>query len=127
MYNLYKGVYATELEPSEFSVGQNYPNPFKGKTIIKYCVAYKTRVKILVYDSERKLIEKLVDEEKKPGTYEVEFSALGGSASGGNAAACHSCESLPDGKAGRNPKGEIYFYHFEVGDYKIVKEMQLLK
>ena len=110
MYNLYKGVYATELEPSEFSVGQNYPNPFKGKTIIKYCVAYKTRVKILVYDSKGKLIEKLVDEEKKPGTYEVEFDV----------SACHSCES-------RNPEGEKYFYHFEAGDYKIVKEMQLLK
>ena len=50
MYSLYKGVYATELEPSEFSVGQNYPNPFKEKTVIKYCVAYKTRVQITVYE-----------------------------------------------------------------------------
>jgi hypothetical protein len=117
MYSLYKGVYAAELEPSEFSVGQNYPNPFKEKTVIKYCVAYKTRVQIIVYNSEGKLIEKLVNEEKKPGTYEVEFDV----------SACHSCESLTDGKAGRNPKGEIYFYHFEAGEFKIVKEMQLLK
>ena len=64
-------------------MGQNYPNPFKEKTVIKYCVAYKTRVQIVVYDSEGKLIVKLVDEEKKPGTYEVEFSA----------SACHSRES----------------------------------
>ncbi len=74
MYSLYNGINATELEPSEFSVGQNYPNPFKEKTVIKYCVAYKTRVQIIVYNSEGKEIEKLVDEEKKPGTYEVEFT-----------------------------------------------------
>jgi hypothetical protein len=110
MYNLYKGVYATELEPSEFSVGQNYPNPFKDKTVIKYCVAYKTRVQISVYNSEGKLIEKLVNEVKKPGTYEVEFSAL----------RCHSGES-------RNLNNGRYSYHIEAGDYKIVKEMQLIK
>ena len=110
MYNLYKGVYETELEPSEFSVGQNYPNPFKEKTVIKYCVAHKTRVQIVVYNSEGKLIEKLVDEEKKPGTYEVEFSA----------SACHSCES-------GNLKERTYYYHFKVGDYKCEKIMQLQK
>jgi hypothetical protein len=32
MYSLYNGVSPTELEPSEFSMGQNYPNPFKEKT-----------------------------------------------------------------------------------------------
>ena len=110
MYSLYKGVYATELEPTEFSVGQNYPNPFKEKTVIKYCVAYKTRVQIVVYDSEGKLIVKLVDEEKKPGTYEVEFSA----------SACHSHES-------GNLKERTFYYHFEAGDYKIEKKMQLIK
>jgi hypothetical protein len=110
MYNLYKGVYAAELEPSEFSMGQNYPNPFKEKTVIKYCVAYKTRVQIIVYDSEGNLIEKLVDEEQNPGTYEVEFSA----------SACYSHES-------GNLKERTYYYDFEAGDYKTVKEMQLQK
>jgi len=108
MYSLYNGVYTTELEPSEFSVGQNYPNPFKAKTIIKYCVAYKTRVQLTVYNSEGEEIEKLVDEEKKPGTYEVEFST------------CHSRKS-------GNLKERTYYYHFEAGDYKIVKKMQLQK
>jgi hypothetical protein len=110
MYSLYKGVYATELEPTEFSVGQNYPNPFKEKTIIKYCVAYKTRVQIIVYDSEGKLIVKLVDEEKKPGTYEVEFSAL----------RYHSGES-------RNLNNGNYSYCLEAGNYKCEKKMELIK
>jgi hypothetical protein len=41
-----------ELVPSEFFVSQNYPNPFKERTKIKYCVAYKTRVQITIYNSE---------------------------------------------------------------------------
>ena len=95
-----------EFIPSEFYLGQNYPNPFKEKTIIKYCVAYKTRVKLTVYNSEGKEIEKLVDEEKKPGTYEVEFqSAIGnGQLASGN-----------------------YFYCLEAGNYSGEKKMKIEK
>jgi hypothetical protein len=127
MYSLYNGINATELEPSEFSVGQNYPNPFKEKTVIKYCVAYKTSVQITVYNSEGKEIIKLIDEEKKPGTYEVEFSA----------SFCHSRESLParlvsdeserDGKTGGNLQEGTYYYRFLASDYKCEKKMELIK
>jgi hypothetical protein len=100
MPRIYKGVYTTELEPSEFSVGQNYPNPFREQTVIKYCVAYKTRVQITVYNNEGEMIEKLVDEEKYPGTYEVQFN-VSKSHSGGS-------RNLPDG---------YYFYRLIAGDY----------
>lgn len=59
--------------PSEFYLGQNYPNPFTGKTTIKYCVAYKTKVKIMLFGVEGNMIEKLVDEEKDAGTYEIKL------------------------------------------------------
>jgi flagellar hook assembly protein FlgD len=97
-----------EVTPMEFHLSQNYPNPFKEKTVIKYCVAYKTKVQITVYNSEGKEIEKLVDEEKQPGTYEVDFST------------CHSRESgnLPDG---------YYFYRIEAGDYSSEKKMILIQ
>ncbi len=62
-----------DLEPSEFYLSQNYPNPFSEKTTIKYCIAYKTKVKLEVFDNEGKMIKVLVDEEKEAGTYEVEF------------------------------------------------------
>jgi 5-hydroxyisourate hydrolase-like protein (transthyretin family) len=104
-----------EFIPSEFFLSQNYPNPFKEKTIIKYCVAFKTRVQLTVYNSEGKVIEELVDEEKKPGTYEIEFSA------------CHSRESLPDGKAGGNQLEGTYFYRLEAGDYSNEKKMEIEK
>lgn len=99
-----------DLIPSEFHLGQNYPNPFREKTVIKYCVAYKTKVVLTIYNSEGEEIEKLVDEEKKPGTYEVVFST----------ATCHSGES-------RNLFTGIYYYNLEAGEYKSEKKMILEK
>jgi hypothetical protein len=64
-----------ETTPLEFHLSQNYPNPFKEKTKIKYCVAYKTRVQITVSDHNGNVIEELVDDEKAPGTYEVVFKS----------------------------------------------------
>jgi hypothetical protein len=99
-----------ELVPSEFYLGQNYPNPFKEKTIIKYCLAYKTKVLITVFNSKGELIDKLVDEEKDAGTYDVEF----------NSYVKHSGESqnLAEGE---------YYYKIKAGNYTSVKKMVLLK
>lgn len=100
-----------DVTPMAFYLSQNYPNPFREKTVIKYCVAYKSRVQISVYSTEGEEIEKLVDEEKNPGTYEVEFNTL----------ACHSRESLPDGKVGRNLQG-YYYYKMVAGDFTSEKK-----
>jgi hypothetical protein len=103
-----------EVIPLQFFLSQNYPNPFKEKTVIKYCVAYKTRVQITVYNSEGKEIEKLVDEEKNPGTYEIEFSVE-----------THRDASLQNG---------VFFYRLEAtpiggqaGEYRSEKKMELIK
>jgi hypothetical protein len=96
-----------DLVPSEFYLSQNYPNPFKEKTIIKFCVAYKTRVKIKVFDSDGELIKTLVDEEKEAGTFEIEFSAKGGDA--------------------LNLASRVYFYQLEAGDFLSRKKMTLLR
>lgn len=102
-----------EVTPLEFYLSQNYPNPFREKTVIKYCVAYKTKVQITVYDSEGKEIEKLVDEEKNPGTYEVEFQ---------------SAARLPDGQVGsRQLAIGTFFYRLEAGDYLSEKRMEIIK
>ena len=97
-----------ELIPPDFYMSQNYPNPFKDSTVIKYCVPYKTRVKITVYNFENEIIQILKDEIQEPGTYEVEFST------------CHSRE-------GGNPEDKIYNYRLEAGDYKCEKKMELIK
>ena len=99
-----------DFTPHIFYLGQNYPNPFKESTTIKYCIGSPVWVKLIVFNSAGEEIKILVDEEKDPGTYEVEFNT------------CHSRESLADGKAGKNPKsGRTYFYRLEAGDYKCEK------
>ncbi|MEJ2104918.1 MAG: T9SS type A sorting domain-containing protein [Ignavibacteriaceae bacterium] len=105
------------LTPSEFYLGQNYPNPFKEKTKIKYCLAYRTRVKITVYNSEGELIEVLLDEEKKAGTFEIEFSAVK-----------YRYSSFPEGDDKEmNLHAGNYYYRLEAGNYSNLKKMILQK
>jgi len=65
-----------------------------------------------VYDLLGIEVATLVNEEKPAGSYEVEFSAIGGSASGGDA------YSLPSG---------IYFYQMSAGNFIETKKMVLMK
>jgi hypothetical protein len=95
-----------ELEPSEFYLSQNYPNPFREKTTIKYCLAYNTKVKLEVFNSEGKMIKKLIDEEKEAGTYEIVFQS----------AVCN-----------RQLANETYYYRLEAGDYISQKSMIISK
>ena len=92
----------SDLIPKEFYLGQNYPNPFDEKTAIKFCVAYKGKVKLEVFNPEGEMIKTLLDEEKEAGTYGVEFSAFG------------LCEG-------------VYVYQFQAGDFISTKKMILVK
>ncbi len=106
-----------DVTPLVFYLGQNYPNPFKDKTVIKYCIAYKTRVQIKVYNSEGEEIEKLVDEEKKAGTHEVEFDVS------------HIYPRLSSGKDAGSGKlaAGTYYYRLQAGTYSSEKRMILTK
>lgn len=105
--NLIRNRISEELVPTEFSLGQNYPNPFNDKTTIKYCIAYETNVKLTVCDSKGQVIKILVDEDKKPGTYEVEFYVE----------SFHKM-SLENG---------IYTYRFVAGNFSSKKVMMIEK
>ena len=63
--------------PIEFCLNQNYPNPFKRKTTIKYGIPYKTKVILIVHNSIGGIVEKLISKEQEAGIYEVEFFADG--------------------------------------------------
>ena len=91
-----------ELVPSQFYLSQNYPNSFKDKTTIKYCVPDKTSIKLTVLDANMKIIEELENEIKEPGTYEVEFCG----------------DEISDG---------IYFYQLRAKDFIDIKKMVLVK
>ena len=91
-----------ELMPTEFQLNQNYPNPFKERTTIKYCVPDKARIGLEVSDSYRNKVKTLVKEIKEAGIYKVEFNA----------------KELANG---------IYFYRLQAGDFIETKKMVLMK
>ena len=65
--------------PKEFKLEQNYPNPFNPTTKIRYTIpdvgSELAQTVIKVYDILGNEVATLVNEEKEPGYYEVEFNA----------------------------------------------------
>ncbi|MBC8488444.1 MAG: T9SS type A sorting domain-containing protein [Bacteroidetes bacterium] len=61
--------------PSEYHLGQNFPNPFNPTTSIKFDIPGSTFTKIKIYDILGKEIATLVSEELSAGSYEVEWDA----------------------------------------------------
>ncbi|NNG26243.1 MAG: Omp28-related outer membrane protein, partial [Ignavibacteriaceae bacterium] len=62
------------LHPTEFSLEQNFPNPFNPSTTINYSMPVSSFVNLKVYDVLGKEIATLTNEEKPAGTYGVNFS-----------------------------------------------------
>ena len=67
--------------PLSYELSQNYPNPFNPSTKIRYSIPISqnpskggTLVQLKVYDILGNEVATLVNEEKEPGNYEVEFS-----------------------------------------------------
>lgn len=86
----------------DFSLSQNYLNPFNPTTKIRYELQEKSIVTLKVYDVLGNEIATLVNEKKLAGNYDIKFSADG----------------LPSG---------IYFYQLRSGDFVETKKMILLK
>ena len=102
----------SDNQPKGFYLYNNYPNPFNPSTKIKFVIPKSSFVSLKIYDILGREVATLVNEEKHPGLYEVEFSAKGGSASGGNAF---------------NLSSGIYFYKLDDGSHSITKKLVLLK
>jgi photosystem II stability/assembly factor-like uncharacterized protein len=92
----------SDIVPEKFSLEQNYPNPFNPVTHLKFGISNLGFVSLKVYNVLGKEVRTLVNENKSPGIYEVEFD-------GGD---------LPSG---------IYLYKLETDKFSEVKKMLLLK
>jgi len=96
----------------QFNLKQNYPNPFNPSTIIAYSVPVASFINLKVYDVLGNEVAVLVNEEKQAGSYQIDFSVKGGSASGGNA------YNIPSG---------VYFYQLTSDSFVDTKKMILMK
>ncbi len=99
----------------DFKLYQNYPNPFNPTTTIKFTLpnvetSYMTSLRI--FNILGKEIITLINKELSAGEYKVNFSAEGGSASGGD---------------GSKFTSGIYFYQLKYGSFIETKKMILMK
>jgi len=68
--------------PEEFSISQNFPNPFNPVTSITFDVAEMDEVSLIVYDLTGKEVATLVSGTYAPGTYKVEWNAVNNAGDG---------------------------------------------
>jgi photosystem II stability/assembly factor-like uncharacterized protein len=95
---------------NEFRLEQNYPNPFNPSTKIKYTIPAspksspkeRTLVQLIVYDILGNQVAELVNDEKQPGVYEVNFD-------------------------GTNLSSGVYLYRLTAGTFSDIKKLVLLK
>jgi hypothetical protein len=89
---------------TDFRLDQNYPNPFNPSTKIRFSIKTNSLVTLKVYNILGKEVAVILNEEKRPGSYELDFSA---------------------GKF--NLASGVYFYRMQAGTFTSVKKMILLK
>ncbi len=80
--------------PDDFSISQNFPNPFNSQTVIKYNAPRNAFIKITIYDILGKEIAVPVNNQVNAGFYEINLSAL-------------------------NLSSGIYFYRMDVTDFTV--------
>ena len=88
--------------PSDFSLSQNFPNPFNPSTTVSYALAQAADVTFTVADVLGREVRELVSGTQPAGTYEVTFDATG----------------LPSG---------VYCYRLRSGDYVETKRMVVVR
>jgi hypothetical protein len=76
--------------PAIFAISQNYPNPFRHSTVVKYSIPDfrslipeqasiehpASRIQLKIYDLTGRLVRTLVDEIQQPGYYKVSWDGL---------------------------------------------------
>jgi hypothetical protein len=91
-----------EAKPTEFALFGAYPNPFNATTTLSYALPEASHVSMKVYDSQGRLLARLVNGTRSAGHHTLTFDAL----------------ELPSG---------IYFLRLKCGNYTAVEKLVLTK
>jgi photosystem II stability/assembly factor-like uncharacterized protein len=67
--------YNKDKIPDGFYLEQNYPNPFNPSTTVEFHIASPGFVSLKIFDVLGNEVETLVNEEKEPGSYKIEYNA----------------------------------------------------
>lgn len=99
---------AASLVPAAHGLSPAFPNPFRSATAIRYQLPKACHVTLKVYDMTGRLVKMLVDDNKKPGYYQIAW------------------EGGEDGSRAKIASG-VYFCRMQAGDYKSVKKLIVLR
>ena len=99
--------YSPEVEvevslPLEYSLEQNFPNPFNPTTTIRYAIPEDNFVSIKLYDVLGNEVITLVNEQQQAGRYEMLFNA----------------SSIASG---------VYYYQITSGNFNQTRKLVLMK
>lgn len=93
--------------PQQFSLQQNFPNPFNPNTTIQFELPEAVAVQLTIYNSSGQLMKTLVQSQFPPGSHHVVWDARN--------------------RIGEKVASGIYLYMLNAGDYQEVRKMLLLK
>ena len=93
--------------PTEYSLGNNYPNPFNPITRFTYSLPEDVRVRITVYDIQGRAVKTLVDSEQSAGYKSIQWNATN--------------------DAGAPVSAGLYFYRIQSSNFSQTKKMIFLK
>ncbi len=65
--------------PNAMELMQNFPNPFNPTTSISYTISNNSIIQLVIYNIMGQEVRTLVNDQKEPGTYEVEWDGTNGS------------------------------------------------
>ena len=65
----------TSYLPEDYSLSAAYPNPFNPSTSLNFSIPIESKVKILVYDIQGRLVQELLNDLIKPGNYNIQWKA----------------------------------------------------
>jgi hypothetical protein len=88
--------------PAAFQLSQNFPNPFNPTTTIRYGLAHRVNVTLIIYNTLGERVATLVNEDQEAGYHDTRFD-------------------------GRNIASEVYFYRLQAGTYVETRKLLLLR
>ena len=91
----------------DFSLSQNFPNPFNHKTLLEFTLSRTAQISLVIFNIRGERVKTLLEQEKPAGTYTVEWDGTN--------------------QCGESVSSGIYFYQMRADGFSETKRLLFLK